>query len=147
MINRGLANHEPDQAGFGEESQLTDHPEVDGGPWPEVLQVVSTSPADSKDEGDEGDQVQVDPVEAEGEARRPHTIFSDQKILTLDRSRNRQNDRFIATMKEDVLPVYKTKNPATVIVFDLVTCDGKIMRPHFFQPKERANTALFMWTC
>ncbi len=74
-----------------------------------------------------------------------HTIlFSDEQIFTLDRSRNNQNDQYITTMRENVPPVHKTKNPASIMVFGLITSDGKAMRPHFFKPKEKVNTAVYV---
>ena len=74
-----------------------------------------------------------------------HTIlFSDEKVFTLDQSRNSQNDQYIATVKENVPPFHKTKNPASIMVYSLITSDGKAMRPHFFKPKEKVNTAVYV---
>ncbi len=74
-----------------------------------------------------------------------HTIlFSDEKTFTLDQSRNSQNDQYIATMRENVPPVHKTKNPASIMVYGLITSDGKAMRSHFFKPKEKVNTVVYV---
>ncbi len=69
-------------------------------------------------------------------------LFCDEKIFTLDRSRNSQNDRYLAEMKSIVLHVSKIKNATSVMVFVLVSSDGQVMPPHFFMPTEEVNRAV-----
>ncbi len=69
-------------------------------------------------------------------------IFFDEKVFTLDRSRNSQNDRYIARIRDHVPHVSCTKNPASIMVYGAVASDGKKMRPHFFKHKEKVNTAI-----
>ena len=47
---------------------------------------------------------------------------------------------WIATNNKDVPRVMKTKFPATVIVFGVVSSEGHIMPPHIFQVGLKVNT-------
>ncbi|QQP54437.1 Transposable element tcb2 transposase [Caligus rogercresseyi] len=55
----------------------------------------------------------------------PHLkFFSDEKIFTVDRSSNRQNDRWLAKTEKEVPNSFKTKNPASVMVLGVVSTAG-----------------------
>ncbi|QQP36293.1 Transposable element tcb2 transposase, partial [Caligus rogercresseyi] len=54
----------------------------------------------------------------------PMKFFSDEKIFTGDRSRNRQNDRWLAKTKKEVLKSFRTNNPASVMVLGVVSTTG-----------------------
>ncbi|QQP49033.1 Uncharacterized protein FKW44_009545, partial [Caligus rogercresseyi] len=60
----------------------------------------------------------------------PLKFFSDEKIFTVDRSSNRQNDRWLAKTKKEVPKSFRTKNPA---------CDG----PRCCQHCRRRSRPLF----
>ena len=51
---------------------------------------------------------------------------------------------WIATNKRDVPRVIKTKFPATVIVFGVVSSDGHIMPPHIFEVGLKVNTKVYL---
>ena len=56
-----------------------------------------------------------------------------QLMLSTDPSYDSQNHRWIATNNRDVPRVMKTKFPATVMVFDVVSSEGHVMPPHTFK--------------
>ena len=56
-----------------------------------------------------------------------------QLMLSTDPSYDNQNHRWIATNNRDVSRVIKTKYPATVMVFGVITSEGHIMPPHIFE--------------
>lgn len=62
------------------------------------------------------------------------TIFSDEKIFTLDAVLSRSNDKFIAESKTDGKRTFKTKCPAEVMAFGVVAPDGKKMPINFYKP-------------
>ena len=51
---------------------------------------------------------------------------------------------WIATNNRDVPRVMKTKFPATVMVFGVVSSDGHIMPPHIFEVGLKVNTKLYL---
>ena len=51
---------------------------------------------------------------------------------------------WIATNNRDVLKVMKTKFPATVIVFGVVSSEGHIMPPHIFEVGLKVNTKEYL---
>ncbi len=53
-----------------------------------------------------------------------------QHMLSTDPSYASRNHRWTATNNRDVPRVMKTKFPATVMVFDVVSSEGHIMLPH-----------------
>ncbi|QQP52636.1 Transposable element tcb2 transposase, partial [Caligus rogercresseyi] len=55
---------------------------------------------------------------------------------TLDKKRNRQNDR--------VPMVFRTKNPAAVMVLGVISSEGHVMPPHFFEPKQKVNQEVYL---
>ena len=66
-------------------------------------------------------------------------FFSDEKNWTVDRTRNVQNDRFLASERGDVPHVYTTKFPAAVMTLGVIGSNGSVMPPHFFEPKKRVG--------
>ena len=50
----------------------------------------------------------------------------------------------IATNNRDVLRMMKTKCPATVIVFGVVSSEGRIMPPHIFEVGLKVNTKVYL---
>ena len=55
-----------------------------------------------------------------------------------------QNHRWIATNNRDVPRVMKTKFPATVMVFGVVSSEGHIMPPHIFEVGSKVNTKVYL---
>ena len=52
--------------------------------------------------------------------------------------------RWIATNNRDVSRVVKTKYPATVMVFGVVSSEGHIMPPHIFEVGLKVNTKVYL---
>ena len=61
-----------------------------------------------------------------------------------DPSYHSQNHRWIATNNRDVPRVMKTKFPATVLVFGVVSSEGHIMPPHIFEVSLKVNTKVYL---
>ena len=55
-----------------------------------------------------------------------------------------QNHHWIATNNRDVHRVMKTKFPATVMVFGVVSSEGHIMPPHIFEVGLKVNTKVYL---
>ena len=51
---------------------------------------------------------------------------------------------WITTNNRDVPRVMKTKFPATVMVFGVVSCEGHIMPPHIFKVSLKVNTEVYL---
>ena len=51
---------------------------------------------------------------------------------------------WIAMNNKDVLRVMKTKFPATVMVFGVVSSEGYIMPPHIFEVGLKVNTKVYL---
>ena len=51
---------------------------------------------------------------------------------------------WIATNNRDVPRVMKTKFPATVMVFGVVSSEGHIMQPHIFEVGSKVNTKVYL---
>ena len=49
----------------------------------------------------------------------------------MDAQVNCRNSRLIAQDRTDALPVFQTKNPASLIVFGAAASDGSVLNPHF----------------
>jgi len=71
-------------------------------------------------------------------------FFSDEKLFTVDRSFNRQNDRWICQDPEDVPMVYRSKNPASIMVLGVVSSEGDVMVPHFFEVGLKINQQVYL---
>ena len=68
-----------------------------------------------------------------------------QLMLSTDPSYDNQNHLWIATNNRDVLRVMKTKFPATVMVFGVVSSEGHIMPPHIFEVGLKVNTKVYLY--
>jgi inhibitor of nuclear factor kappa-B kinase subunit alpha len=66
-------------------------------------------------------------------------FFSDEKNFDQDQKINRRNDRWICRDPEDVPIVMHTKFPASIMVLGVVSSDGDVMPPHFFETGLRLN--------
>ena len=64
--------------------------------------------------------------------------------LSTDQSTDSQNHRWIATNNRDVPRVMKTKFPATVMVFGVVSSEGHIMPPHIFEVGLKVSTKVYL---
>ena len=65
-------------------------------------------------------------------------------MLSTDPSYDSQNHRCIATNNRGVPQVIKTKFPATVFVFGVVSSEGLIMPPHIFEGDLKVNTKVYL---
>ncbi len=66
-------------------------------------------------------------------------FFSDEKQRTIDRSYNRQNDRYLTQGRSVVPHVFMIKHPASVMTLGVIGSSGSVMPPFFFDPKERVR--------
>lgn len=71
-------------------------------------------------------------------------FFSDEKIFTVDAKINRRNDRWLAHDPSDVPFVGKTKFPSKIHVLSVVSSEGDIMAPHFFQTGETITKEVYL---
>jgi hypothetical protein len=71
-------------------------------------------------------------------------FFSDEKNFCQDQVHNRQNHRWVAMCPKDIPRVMKTKLPATVMVFGVVSSEGDVMPPHIFETGLRVNTDIYL---
>lgn len=71
-------------------------------------------------------------------------FFSDEKIFTVDAKTNRRNDRFLAQDPEDVPIVCRTKYPASVHVLLVVSSEGDVMPPHFFDKGQMVTKEVYL---
>ena len=71
-------------------------------------------------------------------------FFSDEKNFCQDQAHNKQNNRWIATCPKDVPKVMKSKFPATVMVFGVVSNEGDVMPPHIFAKGLKVNTKVYL---
>lgn len=71
-------------------------------------------------------------------------FFTDEKNFIQDRKVNRQNDRWICEDASDVPTVMHTKFPASVMVLGVVSSDGDVMPPYFFEQGLKINAAVYI---
>ena len=71
-------------------------------------------------------------------------FFSDEKNFWQDQVHNSQNHCWIATNNRDMPRVMKTKLPATVMVFGVVSSEGYIMPPHIFEVSLKVNNKVYL---
>ena len=67
-----------------------------------------------------------------------------QLMISTDLSYDSQNHRWITTNNRDVPRVMKTKFPATVMVFGVVSSEGHITPPHIFKVGLKVNTKVYL---
>ena len=65
-------------------------------------------------------------------------------MISTDPSYDSQNHRWIATNNKDIPRVMKTKFPAIVMVFGVVSSEGHIMPPHIFEVGLKVNTKVYL---
>ena len=71
-------------------------------------------------------------------------FFSDEKNFCQDQVQYSQSHRWIATNNKDVPRGTKTKFPAMVMVFEVVSNEGHIMPTHIFEVDLKTNTKVFL---
>lgn len=71
-------------------------------------------------------------------------VFVDEKKFIVEEVANRRNSRAIAYSPDEVAPVMKGKNPASVMVFGAVASDGRIMPPHFMPAGVMIDTDAYL---
>lgn len=71
-------------------------------------------------------------------------FFSDEKNFDQDQKVNRRNDRWLCKYPDDVPRVMHTKFPATVMVLGVISSEGDVMPPHFFENGLRVNTDVYV---
>ena len=67
-----------------------------------------------------------------------------QLMFSTDPTYDSQNHRWIASNNRDMTRVRKTKFPATVMVFVVVSSEGHIMPPHIFEVGLKVNTKVYL---
>ena len=76
----------------------------------------------------------------------PTTIlFSDEKLFTVESVSNSRTNRFIIHQPVQAVPehvkyTFKTKHPASVMMFGLISSDGLKMPPVFIKSGQKVNT-------
>lgn len=71
-------------------------------------------------------------------------FFSDEKHFDQDQKVNSRNDRWICKSIEEVPVVMKTKFPASVMVLGVISSEGDVMAPHFFEKGLRLNAETYI---
>ncbi|QQP53659.1 Transposable element tcb2 transposase [Caligus rogercresseyi] len=71
-------------------------------------------------------------------------FYSDEKIFTVDESVNRRNDRWICQDPKEVKPTMFSKKPAAVMTLAVISSEGDVMVPHFFQANETVNKTVYL---
>jgi hypothetical protein len=71
-------------------------------------------------------------------------FFSDEKNFSQDQKVNRKNNRWLCSSIEDVPIIMSTKFPATVMVLGVVSSDGDVMPPYFFEKGLKINQAEYI---
>ncbi len=81
--------------------------------------------------------------------KNPIILFSDEKVFYVDSVSNSRLDRYLSSEKsedvdENIRFKFQTKHPASVMVFGLISSDGKKMAPHFFPVGTRIDSEEFI---
>lgn len=71
-------------------------------------------------------------------------FFSDEKIFFQDQKVNRQNDRWICQNAYDVPAIMHSKFPASVMVLGVISSEGDVMVPHFFERHLKVNADIYI---
>ena len=71
-------------------------------------------------------------------------FFSDEKNFSQDQKSNRQNDRWICQNVDEVPVVKHSKFPSSVMVLGVISSEGDVMPPHFFEKGLRVDTAIYI---
>lgn len=81
--------------------------------------------------------------------KNPVTLFSDEKNFYVNSVTNSRTDRYISTkgpqdVEASIKLSFRTKHPASVMVFGLVSSDGKKMPPVFIKQGLKVNTDVYL---
>ena len=71
-------------------------------------------------------------------------FFSDEKNFCQDQKVNVRNDRWLCSDPEEVPIVMSTKFPATVMVLGVISNEGDVMPPFFFEAGLRVNAEAYI---
>lgn len=71
-------------------------------------------------------------------------FFSDEKNFCQDQKVNKRNDRWLCADVEEVPVVMSTKFPATVMVLGVISSEGDVMPPFFFEEGLRVNADAYI---
>ena len=77
-------------------------------------------------------------------------FFSDEKIFrlfTVDAKIKRKNNRWLAEDPGEVPVIGKSKCPASVHILGVVSSEGDVMPPHFFDQGQRVNKEVYNFIC
>ncbi|UYV67039.1 hypothetical protein LAZ67_4003746 [Cordylochernes scorpioides] len=71
-------------------------------------------------------------------------FFSDEKNFDVDQKVNPRNDRWICKDPSEIPVVMHTKFPASVMVLGVISSEGDVMPPHFFEKGLRMNADTYI---
>ncbi|UYV64057.1 hypothetical protein LAZ67_2006419 [Cordylochernes scorpioides] len=71
-------------------------------------------------------------------------FFSDEKNFDVDQKVNPRNDRWICKDPSKIPVVMHTKFPASVMVLGVISSEGDVMPPHFFEKGLRMNADTYI---
>ncbi|UYV66605.1 hypothetical protein LAZ67_4002285 [Cordylochernes scorpioides] len=71
-------------------------------------------------------------------------FFSDEKNFDVDQKVNLRNDRWICKDPSEIPVVMHTKFPASVMVLGVISSEGDVMPPHFFEKGLRMNADTYI---
>jgi len=71
-------------------------------------------------------------------------FFSDEKNFNQDQKVNSRNNRWLCEDPSEVPIVMKTKFPATVMTMGVISNEGDVMPPHFFEAGLKVNTDVYL---
>ncbi|UYV82887.1 hypothetical protein LAZ67_22001238 [Cordylochernes scorpioides] len=71
-------------------------------------------------------------------------FFSDEKNFDVDQKVNPKNDRWICKDPSEIPVVMHTKFPASVMVLGVISSEGDVMPPHFFEKGLRMNADTYI---
>ncbi|UYV73528.1 hypothetical protein LAZ67_10003973 [Cordylochernes scorpioides] len=71
-------------------------------------------------------------------------FFSDEKNFDVDQKVNPRNDRWICKDPSEIPVVMHTKFPASVLVLGIISSEGDVMPPHFFEKGLRMNADTYI---
>ena len=73
-------------------------------------------------------------------------VFSDEKVFTIDRKTNRlKRGGCLCRYPGEVPVAMKTKLSACVMVLGVVTSNGDVTPPHFFEQNEKVRPEVYLW--
>lgn len=71
-------------------------------------------------------------------------FFSDEKNFDQDQKANRRNDRWLCKDPDDVPRVMHTKFPATIMILGVISSEGDVMPPYFFERGTKLTAAQYI---